>query len=163
MRGGILIGLHQFDRAIEQIENTAAISPQSPVPHGELARIYWIEQRVPDALAEERKAATLSHSPERLHDQEEVAAAYAKLGPRAAQLKAAYRKQSGYKSNYAALDVAIQYGVLQEKQETLKWLNQSFLDRDSNLAVFMKTAPEFEFVRSDPRFQGLVRLIGLPQ
>ena len=163
MRGGILIGLHQYDRAVEQIENTAAISPQSPVPHGELARLYWIEQRVPDALAEERKAATLSHSPERLRDQEEVAATYAKFGLRAAQLKAAHRKQNGYKSDYAALDVAIQYGVLKDNQETLSWLNQSFLDRDANLPVFLKSAPEFDFVRSDPRFQDLVRRIGLPQ
>lgn len=163
MRGGILVGLHQYDRAVEQIENTAAISPQSPVPHGELARLYWIEQKVPDALAEERKAATLSHSPERLRDQDEVADAYAKLGLRAAQLKAAHLKQSGYKSNYSALDVALQYGGLKDKQETLEWLNQSFLDRDGNLAVFMKSAPELDFLRLDPHFQDLVRRIGLPK
>ncbi len=163
MRGGIFIGLHQYERAVEQIENTAAISPQSPVPHGELARVYWIEQKVPDAIAEERKAATLSHSLERLREQEEVAAAFARLGLRAAQLKAALLKQNGYKSNYLALDIALQYGDLEDRQEALRWLNQSFLDRDGNLAVFMKSAPEFEFVRSDPHFQDLLRRIGLPQ
>jgi len=163
MRGGILGGLRQYDRAIEQFENTAAISPQSPAPHEQLARLYWIEQRVPDALVEERKAATLSHSPERLRDQEEVAATYAKLGLRAAQLKAAHLKQNGYKTNYSALDVAIQYGGLKARQETLRWLNQSFLDRDANLPSLLKTAPEFDFVRSDPPFQDLIRRIGLPK
>jgi len=78
MRGVILTGLRQYDRAIEAFEKSAAVNPQSPIPHDLLARIYWIERKVPGALAEERKSAALARSPERLHDQDEIAAVYAR-------------------------------------------------------------------------------------
>ena len=43
-RGVILIGLHEYDRAIEQSETTSVINPHSDAPHGNLARIYWIDR-----------------------------------------------------------------------------------------------------------------------
>jgi hypothetical protein len=46
-----------------------ALEPDLAEAHaslGILARIYWIEGRVPDALAEEKEAATMAHLPARL-------------------------------------------------------------------------------------------------
>src|ERR1019366_7222439 len=51
-----LLGLHQYDHALEQAETEAAIAPRSPDPHAQMARVYWIEGRVPDGLTEERNA-----------------------------------------------------------------------------------------------------------
>jgi len=75
LRGIILISMHEFDRAIEQFGRLSAINPRSPFPHVQMARIYWDEGRLPDALAEERKVAALDHSPHGtalLHDQEQI-------------------------------------------------------------------------------------------
>lgn len=55
LRAYILLGLRQYDRAIEQAETEAAITPRTSA-YMTLARIYWIEGKVPDALAAERKA-----------------------------------------------------------------------------------------------------------
>ena len=71
-----LLGLRQYDRALEQAETEAAIAPQSPHAHGEMARIYWIEGRVPDALAEQRRSAALAHFPVRPRDLDAVAARF---------------------------------------------------------------------------------------
>ena len=55
----ILIGLRQYDRALEQARRFAELFPQSPVPHYLFARIYWIQGRVPEAIAERKKIASL--------------------------------------------------------------------------------------------------------
>jgi hypothetical protein len=70
----MLIGLHQYDRALVQAETEAAIDPRSQHPHVKMARIYWIEGRVSDALAEDRKVVALAHLPVGPRDLDEVAA-----------------------------------------------------------------------------------------
>jgi hypothetical protein len=150
------------------LETAAAINPQSPLPHEILARIHWIEGRVPDALAEGRKGATLTHDSALFDDQEEIAAAYAKSGLPGAQLKAAQLKERGYDANrqelsrnsHSALFIAFQYGLLKDREKVLHWLNQACHDRTD--FTYPKGAPEFDFLRSDPRFQDLLRRLNLP-
>jgi TolB-like protein/DNA-binding winged helix-turn-helix (wHTH) protein/Tfp pilus assembly protein PilF len=169
LRGVMLLGLHEYDRAVEQLERAAAINPQSQGPHEQLARIYWIEGRVLEALTEEREVAALAHDPSLLHDQEEIAAAYAKSGLPGAQLKAAQLKERTYEAlrqeqeggaasdkAASAFDVARQYGLLKNREKVLHWLNPA------DFGVYGKSAPEFDFLRSDPRFQNLLRRLNLP-
>jgi TolB-like protein/DNA-binding winged helix-turn-helix (wHTH) protein len=163
VRQYILSGLRQYDRAVEQCEATVAMNPQLHFPHGCRARFYWIEGRVSEALADERKAATLARLPARLHELDEIAAAYAQSGPRAAKLKFAQQLEEKYhKGESLPLDIACAYGVLGDKGRVVKWLNQSFRDRNDDFTMLLKSAPEFDFVRSDPRFQDLLRRMNLP-
>jgi TolB-like protein/Tfp pilus assembly protein PilF len=174
LRGIMLLGLHEYDRAAAQLETAAAINPQSPLPHEELARLHWIEGRVPDALAEERQMATLAHVRALLRNQDEIAAAYAKSGLPGAQRKAAQVRERNYEANrqaqqngapfddfYSALFVAFQYGLLKDREKALHWLNQACHER-TDLVTYEKSAPELDFLRSDPRFQDLLRRLNLP-
>jgi TolB-like protein/tetratricopeptide (TPR) repeat protein len=160
-----LLGLRQYDRALEQAETEAAIDPRSPDRLEVQARIYWIEGRVPDAIAEERKAATLAHSPARLRDLDAVAAAFAKSGIRAAQVKSVQLKEKSYDNNPDhALRIAFQYGVVGDKGKVLEWLDRAFRDQDGQRSfAYGRTAPEFDCVRSTPRFHELLRRLGLEQ
>ena len=177
LRGVMLLGLHEYDRAVEQLETAAAINPQSASPHEELARICWIEGRVPDALAEERTVAALAHDPALFHDQEEITSAYAKSGLPGAQLKAAQLTERRYEANrqemesgapshdfdsYSALYVAFHYGLLKDRGKALHWLNQACHERRGLVTYDLKSAPEFDILRSDPRFQDLLRRLNLP-
>ncbi|HEY4900234.1 MAG TPA: winged helix-turn-helix domain-containing protein [Terriglobales bacterium] len=127
LRGAILLSLHQYDRAVEQLETTNAINPEQPFTYAALARIYWIEGNGAQALAEERKMAILAHSPEWLHQLDELDAVYAKAGLRAAQLKALQGMeencraslQDGGKTYCNAFGIACQYGLLKDKSKTL--------------------------------------------
>jgi TolB-like protein/DNA-binding winged helix-turn-helix (wHTH) protein/Flp pilus assembly protein TadD len=157
-----LLGLRQYDRAIEQAETEAAIDPQSPYPHDQIARIYWIEGRVPEALAEERKAAALARRPVQPRDLDEVAAVFARSGLRAAELRSAQFKEKGYKSAYLADQVAYQYGLLEDTGKVLQWLNQAFRDGGGDEG-WAKAAPEFDCVLSTPGFHDLLRRVGLEQ
>jgi TolB-like protein/Tfp pilus assembly protein PilF len=174
LRGVMLLGLHEYDRAAEQLETAAAINPQSALPHKDLARIHWIEGRVPDALAEERKVAALEQGPALFHDQEEIAAAYAKSGLPGAQLKAPQSRERSYEAHrqehesgpppnesYSAEEVAYQFGLLKDREKVLHWLNQACQEQPVDV-TYWKTAPEFDFLRSDPRFQDLMRRVNLP-
>ena len=163
VRQYILSGPRQYDRAVERCEATAAMNPQSHYPHAARARVYWIEGKVPEALADERKAAALAHLPARLHELDEIAAAYAQSGPRAAKLKLARQLEEKYpKGESSPLEIACAYGVLGDKGKVVKWLNQSFRDRGDDFTMMLKSAPEFDCVRSDPRFQDLLRRMNLP-
>ncbi len=162
MRGLILIGLRQFDQALDQFDRAVEISPQSPFAHIWLARIYWLEGRAPEAIAEEKQAGTLAHSAQQLRDQGEVAAIYATLGLRAARLKFAQLMERHYKGNYEAMWVAFQYGTIQDGPKVLQWLDEALRAQEA-FPFHAKTAPEFDFLRADPRFQALLRRISLPQ
>ena len=140
------------------------LAPQSPVPHNSLARLYWLEGKAPEAIAEERKAATLENFPQRLRSLDEVAATFEKSGLRAAELNAAQFMERSYQGNlgdYEAIFVAFQYGNLENKSKVLQWLEESRRAYDGNLYLALKTAPEFDFLRKDPRFQDLLRRLNL--
>jgi TolB-like protein/DNA-binding winged helix-turn-helix (wHTH) protein len=156
-----LLGLHEYDRAVEQAETEAVIDPRGSEPHKWLARIYWIEGRVPDAIAEEGKVATLEHRPARLRDLDEAAAVFARSGVRAAQVKSAQLREKGYKRLYSAFEIACQYGVVEDEGKVLEWLDQAFRDNELDCYLNAKSAPEFDCVRSDPRFHDLLRRMGL--
>jgi len=132
-----------------------------------------ISGAIPEALAEERKVATLGHDPALFDDQKEIAAAYAKSGLRGAQFKAVQLMEKGYErkqqesaapthNSYSALAIALQYALLQDKEKAVAWLNRAGQERQDDFTVCLMSAPEFDFLRSDPRFQDLLRRMNFP-
>jgi TolB-like protein/DNA-binding winged helix-turn-helix (wHTH) protein/Tfp pilus assembly protein PilF len=163
MRGLILTNLRQYDQAVDQVKRTAEIFPQSPFLHIWLARIYWLQGRAVEAIAEDREAETLAYAAPQARNQEEVAKVYEKSGLRAARLKSAQLMERNYKDNHEAVPVAFRYGTLEDGPKVLQWLEEAFRIHDGNFPLQLKTAPEFDFLRADPRFQDLLRRAGLPQ
>jgi len=158
-----LLGLHRYDQAIEQAEAEAVIAPEVPNPHDWLARIYWIQGKIEQAIAEEKKAAAMGRGQTQLHDLEELAAVFDRKGPRAAIVRSAQIKERGYKAAYTAFDIACQYGVAGESEKVLQWLNQA--SRDKHVVAYLqaKSAPEFDCLQSDPRYHDLLRHMGVEQ
>ena len=54
------------------------------------------------------------------------------------------------------------YIGLGDKEQALASLEKAYADR-SMLLTFLKVDPEFDSLRSDPRFKDLLRRVGLPQ
>ena len=54
------------------------------------------------------------------------------------------------------------YLLLGDKDETFKWLEKGFLQRDGFL-LELKHGSEWQSLRGDPRYEDLVRRIGFPE
>ncbi len=62
-----------------------------------------------------------------------------------------------YTSPYS---IALIYNGLDERDKTLTWLERGYTERDPKM-VFLKVEPKWNNLRDDPRFQDLLRRVGL--
>ncbi len=58
-------------------------------------------------------------------------------------------------------DIALRYAMLKDKEKTLKWLGKACEMHYSFNNIYI--VPEFEFIRSDPRFWEIMQRMGLSQ
>lgn len=61
------------------------------------------------------------------------------------------------------LGMARIYAHLGNQDRCIEILDKEYRQRDFMLVVWIKTDPEFDRVRSDPRFQALLTRIGYPR
>lgn len=155
----ILTNARQYKRAEDQARRFAEQSPQAPVPHALLIRIYWIQGRVPEAIAERKKMAALVQSAQMMRDQDEVTAAFNKGGVRAAALKAADLLERD--GDFAWASYA--YGIGQNGSKVLRCWEQALHEGDGLAMQTMKTAPEFDFMQDDPGYQEMLHRLDLMQ
>ena len=93
----------------------------------------------------------------------ELAHAYAASGRKREAEKILNQLKDGSKQSYVpAYNIAEVYIGLGDKEQALALLEKAFADR-SMLITFLKVDPTFDSLRSDPRFKGLLRRVGLPQ
>jgi serine/threonine-protein kinase len=62
--------------------------------------------------------------------------------------------------NVSRHDLAVASLALGEKEQALDWLEKGYEDRNWWMP-WLKVEPRFDPLRSEPRFQGLVRRVGL--
>jgi hypothetical protein len=89
--------------------------------------------------------------------------AYAVTGNRAEALKflAALKERSktGFVSPY---DVAMVYGGLGDKEQALTWLEKAYEERSWWMS-WIQVDPSLDALRSEPRFQAIVKKMNFPQ
>ena len=61
----------------------------------------------------------------------------------------------------SAYDFAIIYVGLEEADQAFKWLERAYEECSFSMLMSLKAEPRLETLRSDPRFQDLVRRVGL--
>lgn len=59
-------------------------------------------------------------------------------------------------------DIALEYAALGDVDETITWLQRSFAERETDL-VGLAVDPRLDLLREDPRFESLLKEIGLPR
>jgi len=88
--------------------------------------------------------------------------AYARWGRKTEALALIPRLQQHIRQNgIGTYEVALVYAGLGEKDSAFEWLEKAYAVRDKGL-TFLKVDPCLDPLRSDPRFQDLLRRIGLP-
>jgi eukaryotic-like serine/threonine-protein kinase len=165
--GIVLVGLRRYDDALAAAHKAIAIRADTSLAYGVIQRVYLGKGMRKEQLADQRlRIAT---------DPERVAAfdrGLAEGGYEGAQraiadvLAARYEKAGGVPGAgvsriYAPCAIAMRYLDAGDKEQAIAWLQKAYDTRDQNLPYL--GWPEWDPLRSDARFQALLRRIGIPQ
>ena len=154
----VLSNARQFDEAIAVQKMAAQEGPESTLAQLDLARVYRLSGQ-PDL------AITLS---QRMVDSGDplgptfLAASYGRAGRRGQALTIVRRLEAeARRSDQGAYLVAAVYAALGDRDPAFRWLEEAYKERDTFLP-WLKVDPEFDSLRTDPRFADLIRRIGIP-
>jgi tetratricopeptide (TPR) repeat protein len=152
------LNLGQIDNAIAELRVRTQVQPNDFFSHYALAEAYWLKGMWPDFAQQIEKEIALTESPEKAA---EIHQAYGRGGYKAvSQKRLEFLEARSRKMYTSPLDFAYQYAFLKDKEQTLKSLEDSFRDRSPGMA-FLQNEPLFNFVHYDPRYQALVKKMGL--
>ena len=154
----VLDGARQYDRALEKCRRILEMDPNFEWAHFHRAMIYWRTGLYKEAVAEMQ---TLAQFPRR---SSRLAYIYAESGdkPKARKLLAQALQEKRNEGDLHEINFAKVYVALGDKDEALKWLEQAYEHHNYTLC-FLKVLPEWDPLRSDPRFQDIVRRMAFPQ
>jgi tetratricopeptide (TPR) repeat protein len=150
----------QYDQATEQCRKTLEMDPNFVVAHAWLGQTYLQKGVFHEAFKEFQTAIELSEgSPFYVAM---LGHAYAVAGdiPEAQKLVDQLKTQSveAYVSSYSIAEV---YAGLGDRDKAFEWLQKAYEER-SRALVFLRVEPSLDPLRPDPRFQDLLRRVGLP-
>jgi len=151
----------RYDEAIDQCRRTIEMDPNFPVAHWHLGLAYEQKQVLDAAIEEFKKAISLSGGSPLM--KAALGRAYAKSQKkREANEMLNELNQLAQQQYVSAYELATIYLALSNKEEAFRLLAKAYAERSFHL-VNLNVSPQFESVRSDSRFQDLVRRIGLPR
>ena len=151
--------VRQYDRALEQIRKTIELDPLFIAAQALLAVVLLRAGYYDQAVAEAKKCSSLPGS--ELRSCTTLGVVYAIAGRTEEAMRIAGELENQPQPRKLASGLPIIYGALGDRDHTVKWLEQAYQARVSNL-VFICRAPELESLHGDPRFEELLGRMGLP-
>jgi TolB-like protein/Tfp pilus assembly protein PilF len=155
----ILVIAHRDDEAIREYRNVLAIKPDDGGSLGGLGWALICNHQAAAAIPVLERAASITDGGPAVISH--LVWAYSQSGRRPDALRLLgelnQRKQAGY---VPAGAFVMAYVGLGEKDEAFAWFERAYQEQ-SNLLKYLKVDLVFDPVRDDPRFQDLVRRVGL--
>ena len=150
----------QYDDAVTTCMGLINQAKATPATYYYLGRVYarrgHLDQAIPALETAVSKSGSLNSMLATL------GYAYGRAGKRAEAEQVLAQLRERAKTKYvAALDIAVVYAGLDDKEQTFDWLDKAYLERSTWL-IHIKWDDRFVNMRSDPRFTDLLRRIGLP-
>jgi tetratricopeptide (TPR) repeat protein len=188
--GQLLMRTGRCEPAIVEERRALSAEPRSGYLQSGIAEVYRYCRRHDDALREFRKAFDLGRDSSNVYynlgetyfqrgeyrnalamyemaQGEPPGWAYVPLGSRAEALRqievhraALARAERPGVRGWNVWMLARLYTTLGERDEAIGWLERAYYDR-ANMLVYVKVEPHFDPLRSDPRFQALLKKMGL--
>jgi TolB-like protein/Flp pilus assembly protein TadD/predicted Ser/Thr protein kinase len=159
---GICYHQRDYKGLIEATRKHQALMPDDWTGHYFLGVAYEGSGREPDAIPEYQKAVELSRG-----DSDPTAAlahAYAATDRKAEAQRILHewlrQSETGYVSPYM---IAAVYAGLADKDKAFEYLEKAYRERSLDLPYFLKADLRMDSLRSDPRFQDLMRRMNFPK
>lgn len=153
----ILYFARRHDEAIAQARQALELDPDYPPARRFLGRALLAEGSYDEAISAFRQAMAAG-GPALLRA--DLGYAYAVSGRRAEAARILSEMLDSAEHDGEAYDVAMLYAGLGDTDHALEWLEKS-VARHERTVVSLRVSPVFDSLRTDPRFQGLLRRIGL--
>lgn len=148
-----------YDEAIEQFKRTLELDPNHVISHVHLGHIYTAKGQYQQAIAEYREAIKLGDDTA----SNQICLGYALAMPGDRSEGLAILKELRNTTKYVSpAELAILYIGLGEKEQAVAALERAFAAHDPQMQ-YLNLEPRYDSLRSDSRFQDLVRRVGLPQ
>jgi tetratricopeptide (TPR) repeat protein len=157
LQGYVYFLSRRFDEAISQLQNTIALYPDAAFNHSVLAACYEQKHMYPEAFNEYLKADAIVGVPSQALAEHRRAFAASGFNGYLGEELLAQTEESRRFYPYGRAEV---YARLGQKDLALEWLEKAYRSRKHDLA-FLNVNPQLDSLRSDSRFQDLLRRIGL--
>jgi eukaryotic-like serine/threonine-protein kinase len=189
---GYLARVGRFSEAMDQAQRALALNPLSNAAQLEVALVLQFERDYPKAIAQNQLVLQSDPNDlvantqisdcyyyagnyDKFAEYQERAAAIAGQVEAAAGFKQAYASggikgiyrwdmalhSNPSKAGYNAWDVAVDYADLGDKDSAFAWLEKAY-QMHSDRLIMLKVLPDFDSLRSDPRYTALLKRIGFP-
>jgi serine/threonine protein kinase/tetratricopeptide (TPR) repeat protein len=151
----------RYDEALTELKKCIDVDPNSWTGYLFLSQVYQQQGRFPEAMEALQHASRIVGDSNAIPTAE-LAHAYAASGRKAEARRIldelSDRSKRGVVSKYA---LGTAYAALGDKNEALSRLEQAYSERSATLD-FVNVDPELDSLRSEPRFQDLVRRMNFP-
>ena len=155
----VLIRMRQFDAALSEARARSDAEPNDADLHEVLSSVYSLKGMEKESEEESERALQLAGKKDQLAEQ---IRAYRHGGVRGVlEWRVDRSKRMAAKQYVSPMDFADTYGQLGRKEETIRYLEKSFQEREPHV-VYLQSDPSFDFLHSDPRYRDVVNKMGLP-
>ncbi|HYK90846.1 MAG TPA: winged helix-turn-helix domain-containing protein [Acidobacteriota bacterium] len=149
----------RYQEAIAPIRKTLELDSNFAVAHRFLGQVYEQNGMCNEAIAELRRAAELSK--DNPIDMGALGHAYTVSGQRRQGMEILEKlRQLSQKRYVSSFEFALIYAGLGERDRAMQWLDRAFREHSAWM-LHLKVDPRLDPLRSDPRFEDLMRRVGL--
>lgn len=155
----LLMHQGQFDKSLESSRKTLELDPNFLNAYSTIGWAYEEKKMFDEAFAAYQKGLDVGGESNQMI--EALEEAYKKGGWKGYLQKIIEFDTDNFnQGKSSAGSIAVNYALLGEYEEALKWLERSYENREDAMA-WLKVNTAFNPMRSDSRFQDLIRRIGL--
>jgi tetratricopeptide (TPR) repeat protein len=153
--------VRDYDHAIRDLQRTLVMQPNDFYSRRYLANAYEQKGMYAEALADLQQTPPAPALTPVMQAAFGYADAVAGKRPEATRI-AGELENRAKKEYVSAFDIGLIYLGMAEKERALDWLERAFHERSWYL-IYMRVDPRFDSLRSDPRFQDLIRRVSTRQ
>lgn len=151
----------KYDDAIATYQRSLQLDRNNPITHNYLADAFARKGMFAEAIAEEQKSLKLTGEEEAADvlGKDFQSQGYLKATKLKLQRMIDYLNEAARDQYISPMNFAIAYAGLGDANQAIEWLEKAYQEH-AIWMVFLKTDPQFDGIRADPRFQNLLKQIG---